>query len=93
MNVFGRRLQRVRFRESIASADWGYRAGEIADLETDVAEAWCRSGVCEPAPDAELAAPPMAQAPRCLVETCIQPSLNDEIAVCAAHLRDLRGPR
>lgn len=36
---------RVRFLRSIASFDFGYHAGQVAEIEDSLAEAWINSGI------------------------------------------------
>jgi len=43
---------RVKFLHSIASADWAYALGEIAEIEAELAEKWIASGICKPLPPA-----------------------------------------
>jgi hypothetical protein len=40
---------RVRFLVDIASFDFGYHKGEVADVDDVLARAWCASGTAEPA--------------------------------------------
>jgi hypothetical protein len=50
---------RVRFLRDIASFDFGYHIGDVADVEPTLAEAWCASGVAErydTAPETAMAA-------------------------------------
>ncbi len=45
-------VMKVRFLTSIASADWSYGPGDVAELDDRLAEAWMGAGICEPAPTA-----------------------------------------
>lgn len=48
---------RLKFRQSIASPAWSYRAGEVHDISAAEAEGYLKSGVAEPAePEPEEAA-------------------------------------
>ena len=54
-------VMKVRFLTSIASADWSFGPGDVAEIEDRVAAAWIGAGICEPAPvdiEAATAEPP-----------------------------------
>ncbi len=37
--------QKVQFRTSIASSDWSFQSGQVAEVDADLAAKWIRSGV------------------------------------------------
>lgn len=41
---------KVKFLHSIASANWAYAPGQIAEIEPELAEKWIASGICVPLP-------------------------------------------
>lgn len=55
---------RLRFLRSIASFDFGYHAGDVADIDEAVAQAWIASGVAvaDPATPAAASVPETAMA-------------------------------
>jgi hypothetical protein len=48
---------KVKFLVSIASADWAYAPGQIAELDADLAEKWIASGICQAMEEPKAAAP------------------------------------